>query len=396
MKKINSYCFKGKRVLIRVDFNVPLNSSLKVSDTSRIIAALPTIKKVVNDGGKAIIMSHLGRPEKKYEECFSMKHVLPDLKALIKAPVFFSNDCVGENPKSLISKMPDSSILLLENLRFYSEEKKADYNFAKKLSELGDFFINDAFGVSHRKHSSNAILPKFFNNRSCFGFLLSSEINQLNKVLRSQKRPVTAIIGGAKVSGKIEVIQNLIQHVDNLIIGGGMAYTFIKALGGDVGSSILEKDKVLLATKILSEAKLKNVNLLLPVDSVNAKSVKNNATIKISKINKINAEYLGLDIGPESVLRFTNVISSSKTIVWNGPMGVFEIDAFSKGTVGVAKAVASATNNGAFSIVGGGDSISAIKRFNFESNISYISTGGGAMLKYLEGSVLPAVSAIQD
>ena len=292
--------------------------------------------------------------------------------------------------------MPDSSILLLENLRFYSEEKKADYNFAKKLSELGDFFINDAFGVSHRKHSSNAILPKFFNNRSCFGFLLSSEINQLNKVLQSQKRPVTAIIGGAKISGKIEVIQNLIQHVDNLIIGGGMAYTFIKALGGDVGSSILEKDKVLLATKILSDAKLNGVNLLLPVDSVNAKAAKNNATIKMSKINKINAEYMGLDVGPESVLRFTNVISSSKTIVWNGPMGVFEIDAFSKGTVGVAKAVASATNNGAFSIVGGGDSISAIKRFNFESNISYISTGGGAMLKYLEGSVLPAISAIQD
>ena len=396
MKKINSFCFEGKRVLIRVDFNVPLNSTLEVSDTSRIIAALPTIKKVVNDGGKAIVMSHLGRPENKYEECFSMKHVLSDLKGLVKAPVFFSNDCIGENPKSVISKMPNSSILLLENLRFYPEEKKADYNFAKKLSELGDFFINDAFGVAHRKHASNAILPKFFNNRSCFGFLLSSEINQLNKVLQSQKRPVTAIIGGAKVSGKIEVIQNLIQHVDNLIIGGGMAYTFIKALGGDVGSSILEKDKVLLATKILSDAKLNGVNLLLPVDSVNAKAAKNNATIKISKINKINAEHMGLDVGPESVLRFTNVISSSKTIVWNGPMGVFEIDAFSKGTVGVAKAVASATNNGAFSIVGGGDSISAIKRFNFESNISYISTGGGAMLKYLEGSVLPAISAIQD
>ena len=396
MKNISDISLKGKKVLIRVDFNVPLDKHFNINDDSRIIAALPTIKKVIADGGKAIIMSHLGRPKNSYEEKFSLKHTTKHLSNLLETEVGFSVDCIGEKTLSDISKMKNGDVLVLENLRFYSQEKAGDNEFAKQLAKLGDVYVNDAFGTAHRAHASTSIIANYFPNNKYFGLLLCNEINSLETALKNPKRPFTAIIGGAKITGKIDVIVSLFDKVDNLIIGGGMAYTFAKAMGGNIGNSLVEDDKVALAKNLITAAKAKGVQLLLPSDSVNAKEFNNNAIIQHSKIITIPDGFMGLDIGSDSITHFSKVILNSKTIIWNGPMGVFEMDNFSNGTKQIGEAICKATTNGAFSLVGGGDSVAAVKQFGFAEKVSYISTGGGAMLEYLEGKQLAGVTAIQD
>ena len=396
MKNISDISLSGKKVLIRVDFNVPLDKHFNITDDSRIKAALPTIKKVISDGGKAIIMSHLGRPKNGYEEKFSLKHTIESLSDLLKIDVGFSIDCIGENALTNISKMENGDVLVLENLRFYSQEKLGDNEFAKQLANLGDVYVNDAFGTAHRSHASTSIIANYFPNNKYFGLLLSSEINSLEAVLKNPKRPFTAIIGGAKITGKIDVISSLFDKVDSLIIGGGMAYTFAKAMGGNVGDSLLENDKVALAKSLITEAKEKGVQLLLPTDSINADDFNNNAIIQHSEIKNIPNGFMGLDIGDKSISRFSEVILNSKTIIWNGPMGVFEMDNFSNGTKKIGEAICKATQNGAFSLVGGGDSVAAVKQFGFTEKVSYISSGGGAMLEYLEGKKLPGVAAIKN
>ena len=396
MKNISDISLKGKKVLIRVDFNVPLDKHFNITDDSRIKAALPTIKKVIADGGKAIIMSHLGRPKNGFEEKFSLKHTLKHLSNLLETEVGFSVDCIGENTLTDISKMDNGDVLLLENLRFYTQEKAGDIDFAKQLANLGDVYVNDAFGTAHRAHASTSIIANYFPNNKYFGLLLSNEINSLETALKNPKRPFTAIIGGAKITGKIDVITSLFDKVDNLIIGGGMAYTFAKAMGGNIGNSLVEDDKVALAKSLIIDAKAKGVQLLLPSDSVNANEFNNNAITQHSAITNIPDGFMGLDIGSDSITRFSKVILNSKTIIWNGPMGVFEMNNFSKGTKKIGEAICKATQNGAFSLVGGGDSVSALKQFGFAEKVSYISTGGGAMLEYLEGKKLPGVTAIQD
>lgn len=395
MKNIQDVSLEGKRVLIRVDFNVPLDEHFNITDNSRILSALPTIKKVISCGGKAIIMSHLGRPKDSFEEKFSLKHIVKQLSKLINRTVAFSSDCIGENTIADISKMENGDVVVLENLRFYKEEKLGCLKFAKQLSELADIYINDAFGTAHRAHASNAIIANYFPNNKYFGFLLSGEIESLEKALATPKRPFTAIIGGAKITGKIDVIKSLFDKVDNLIIGGGMAYTFVKACSGNVGKSLVEEGKIALAKQLIEDAKNRGVNLLLPSDSVNANDFKNDAKTNITDIKNITDKYMGLDIGPESITSFSRIIKNSKTIIWNGPMGVFEMENFSKGTKEIGKAICEATENGAFSLVGGGDSVAAVKKFGFADKVSYISTGGGAMLEYLEGKELPGVVAIQ-
>ena len=396
MKNISDISLKGKKVLIRVDFNVPLDKHFNITDDSRIKAALPTIKKVIADGGKAIIMSHLGRPENGFEEKFSLKHTTKHLSSLLETEVGFSVDCIGEKTLTDISKMENGDVLVLENLRFYSQEKAGDNEFAKQLAKLGDVYVNDAFGTAHRAHASTSIIANYFPNNKYFGLLLSNEINSLETALKNPKRPFTAIIGGAKITGKIDVITSLFDKVDNLIIGGGMAYTFAKAMGGNIGNSLVEDDKVALAKSLITAAKAKGVQLLLPSDSVNAKEFNNNAIIQHSEITQIPDGFMGLDIGSDSITHFSKVILNSKTIIWNGPMGVFEMDNFSNGTKQIGVAICKATQNGAFSLVGGGDSVAAVKQFGFAEKVSYISTGGGAMLEYLEGKQLPGVTAIQD
>ena len=396
MKNISDISLKGQKVLIRVDFNVPLDKDFNITDNSRIKAALPTIKKVISKGGRAIIISHLGRPKNGFEEKFSLKHTVKNLSKLLESEVRFSVDCIGEKTLNDISKMKNGEILVLENLRFYSEEKAGDDNFAKQLAKLGDVYINDAFGTAHRRHASTSVIAKYFPNNKYFGLLLNNEIKNLETALKNTKRPFTAIIGGAKITGKINVITSLFDKVDNLIIGGGMAYTFAKAMGGDIGKSLVEDDKVALAKSLIAEAKSKGVKLLLPSDSVNANGFNNNAIIQHSKITNIPDGFMGLDIGSDSIARFSKVILNSKTIIWNGPMGVFEMDNFLKGTKKIGEAICKATKNGAFSLVGGGDSVAAINQFGFNKKVSYISTGGGAMLEYLEGKKLPGVTAIQD
>ena len=396
MKNISDISLKGKKVLIRVDFNVPLDKHFNINDDSRIIAALPTIKKVIADGGKAIIMSHLGRPKNSYEEKFSLKHTTKHLSNLLETEVGFSVDCIGEKTLSDISKMKNGDVLVLENLRFYSQEKAGDKEFAKQLAKLGDVYVNDAFGTAHRAHASTSIIANYFPNNKYFGLLLCNEINSLETALKNPKRPFTAIIGGAKITGKIDVIVSLFDKVDNLIIGGGMAYTFAKAMGGNIGNSLVEDDKVALAKNLITAAKAKGVQLLLPSDSVNAKEFNNNAIIQHSKIITIPDGFMGLDIGSDSITHFSKVILDSKTIIWNGPMGVFEMDNFSNGTKQIGEAICKATTNGAFSLVGGGDSVAAVKQFGFAEKLSYLSTGGGAMLEYLEGKKLPGVTAIQN
>ena len=396
MKNISDISLKGKKVLIRVDFNVPLDKHFNITDDSRIKAALPTIKKVIADGGKAIIMSHLGRPENSFEEKFSLKHTTKHLSNLLETEVGFSVDCIGEKTLTDISKMKNGDVLVLENLRFYSQEKAGDNEFAKQLAKLGDVYVNDAFGTAHRAHASTSIIANYFPNNKYFGLLLCNEINSLETALKNPKRPFTAIIGGAKITGKIDVITSLFDKVDNLIIGGGMAYTFAKAMGGNIGNSLVEDDKVALAKNLITAAKAKGVQLLLPSDSVNAKEFNNNAIIQHSKIITIPDGFMGLDIGSDSITHFSKVILNSKTIIWNGPMGVFEMDNFSNGTKQIGEAICKATTNGAFSLVGGGDSVAAVKQFGFAEKLSYLSTGGGAMLEYLEGKKLPGVTAIQN
>jgi phosphoglycerate kinase len=383
-------------VLVRVDFNVPLDKYYNITDDSRIVAALPTIKKIITDGGKAIIMSHLGRPKNGFEEKFSLKHTVQHLSRLLGQNVSFSDDCIGENTISDIAKMNNKDVLVLENLRFYSEEKKGDIGFANQLANLADVYVNDAFGTAHRAHASTAIIAQFFPNDKYFGYLLCSEIESLEKALENPERPFTAIIGGAKITGKIDVITSLFDKVDNLIIGGGMAYTFAKAMGGKIGKSLIEEEKVSLAKQLIEDAKKKGVRLLLPTDSINADNFNNEANTNISNILEINSDYMGLDIGKESIIHFSETIRNSQTIIWNGPMGVFEMEKFEKGTKEIGEAICFATENGAFSLVGGGDSIAAVKKFGFANRVSYISTGGGAMLNYLEGKQLPGVIAIQD
>ena len=396
MKNISNIFLKGKKVLIRVDFNVPLDKHFNITDDSRIKAALPTIKKVIADGGKAIIMSHLGRPENGFEEKFSLKHTTKHLSNLLETEVGFSVDCIGEKTLTDISKMENGDVLVLENLRFYSQEKAGDNEFAKQLANLGDVYVNDAFGTAHRAHASTSIIANYFPDNKYFGLLLNNEINSLETALKNPKRPFTAIIGGAKISGKIDVITSLFDKVDNLIIGGGMAYTFAKALGGTIGNSLVEENKVALAKSLITAAKAKGVQLLLPSDSVNADDFNNNAAIQYSEITNIPDGFMGLDIGSDSITHFSKVILNSKTIIWNGPMGVFEMDNFSNGTKKIGETICKATKNGAFSLVGGGDSVAAVKQFGFAEKVSYISTGGGAMLEYLEGKQLPGVTAIQD
>ena len=393
MNNIANFDFKNKRTLIRVDFNVPLTEDNKVTDNSRIIAAIPTIKKVISTGGIAILISHLGRPKGKKTSKYSLSNIQKDLEKLLLQPVAFLDDCIGSKVESFINKQNAGSVIVLENLRFYNEEEIGDISFAKKLANLADVYINDAFGTAHRQHASNSVITQFFKTKF-FGLLMQDEIFNLDKAIKNPTKPFTAIIGGAKISGKIEVVLSLIEKVDNLIIGGGMAYTFVKARGGAIGTSIYEKDKLELADRIIQKAQERGVNIILPTDSVNSSKFGEDGAIQTSDIEKISPNYMGLDIGPKSIQLFKNVIQTSKTIIWNGPMGVFEMDLFSKGTEQIALSVSNATSNGAYSLVGGGDSVSAIKKFNLENNVIYISTGGGAMIEYLEGKKLPAIEAM--
>lgn len=394
MKNISNISLSGKKVLIRVDFNVPLDEYFNITDDSRIRAALPTIKKVIQDGGKTIIMSHLGRPRNGFEERFSLKHIVKHLSDLLETSVGFSSDCIGGNTSTDVSNMKNGDILVLENLRFYPEEELGDPAFAKQLAKLADVYVNDAFGTAHRAHASTAIIADYFPNEKYFGLLLRKEISSLKTALEKPKRPFTAIIGGAKITGKIDVITSLFDIVDSLIVGGGMAYTFVKAIGGNIGNSLVEEDKVELAKSLIATAKEKGVQLLLPTDSINANAFNNDATIQNSEITSVPAGFMGLDIGPRSITQFSKAILNSKTIIWNGPMGVFEMENFSNGTKKIGDAVCRATENGAFSLVGGGDSVAAVTQFGLAKKVSYISTGGGAMLAYLEGKTLPGVDAI--
>ena len=395
MKNITDRSFKGEKVIVRVDFNVPLDKDFNITDDSRIIAALPTINKLSSDGAKVILMSHLGRP-KGVENKFSLKHIVPHLSDVLKVSVSFSENCIGEKTEDLTKNMLDGDVLLLENLRFHPEEKKGDVVFSEQLAKLADVYVNDAFGTAHRSHASTSIIASFFPIEKYFGLLLKNEIDSLEKSLKNPEKPFTAIIGGAKISGKIDVISSLLPKVDNLIIGGGMAYTFAKASGGKIGNSLVENDKLDLAKEIISKAKLIGVNLILPVDSVNSDEFSNNANTNTSDISDVPDGFMGLDIGEKSIKLFSEAIENSKTIIWNGPMGVFEMSNFESGTKLVGESICKATKNGAFSLIGGGDSVAAIKKFNMQSDVSYISTGGGAMLEYLEGKELPGVKAIQE
>ncbi len=394
MKTIDKVNFEGKKALIRVDFNVPLNEKSEITDDTRIIGALPTILKVLKDGGAVVLISHLGRPKNGAQEKFSLKHLINHLSAKLNTTVKFINDCIGVNVEAAAHSLKPGEVLLLENLRFYPEEQEGDMVFAKKLAQLADVYINDAFGTAHRAHASTAIIADYFDQNKYFGFLMAEEILNLEKVVSNGKRPITAIMGGAKVSSKITIITKLMDKVDKIIIGGGMSYTFAKALGGKVGDSLVEDDKLTLAKTLLKEAKLKGVELLIPVDSLNADAFSKDANTEITDIDKIKDGWMGLDISEKTKVIYSEAILSSKTILWNGPMGVFEMDKFAQGTKFIANAIAEATSNGAFSLVGGGDSVAAVKKFNMQQKVSYVSTGGGAMLEYLEGIELPGVKAI--
>ncbi|MAO32461.1 MAG: phosphoglycerate kinase [Crocinitomicaceae bacterium] len=394
MNSLQSYNFKNKKALIRVDFNVPLDKQKKITDDTRIRAALPTILHVIKNGGSAIIMSHLGRPKNGPENDFSLIHLVEHLEKLSSTKVHFSNNCIGDEAKNICQAMKTGEITLLENVRFHSEETKGDKAFAESLSQLGDCFINDAFGTAHRAHSSTTVIAEFFPNDKMFGVLMEGEITSLEKVLNSNQKPLTAIIGGAKVSSKIPIIENLLNKVDHLIIGGGMAYTFIKANGGKIGSSLVEDDFLETALNIQELAIKKNVKIHLPVDTLTADSFSNDANKEETHINDIKKGLMGLDIGNKSEGIFSDVINNSKLILWNGPMGVFEFSNFESGTKSIAHAIKNATKNGAFSLIGGGDSVAAINKFNLADEVSYVSTGGGAMLEYLEGKTLPGIHAI--
>lgn len=393
MKSIYHNSFNNQKVLIRVDFNVPLNDKKEVTDNSRIIAAQKTIQKVLNDGGIPILMSHLGRP-KGEDPSLSLVHIVPEVEKILKVNVVFTHQVIGNKTTEAVNTSKPNQVILLENLRYYKEEKNGDENFAKELSKLGDSYINDAFGTAHRAHASTAVIAKFFPNNKFAGDLLLKEVESIKKVMESGEKPVLGILGGAKVSSKITIIENIINKVDKLIIGGGMAFTFIKAQGGEIGNSICEDDKMPLALSILKSAKKNKVEILLPLDVVCADSFSNSANKKVCPIDKIPKGWEGMDAGPESLNIFEKAIISSKTILWNGPVGVFEMESFSKGTISVGEYVSKSTKNGSFSLVGGGDSVAAVKQFNFQEKVSYVSTGGGAMLESLEGKILPGIKAL--
>ena len=396
MKTVDQINFLGKRALIRVDFNVPLDKDYHITDDNRMTAALPTIKKILKDGGEVILMSHLGRPKDGPTEKYSLKHLVPHLSDLLGQHVEFADDCIGPEAVEKAKNLAKGQVLLLENLRFYKEEEKGDVEFAKKLAALGDVYVNDAFGTAHRAHASTAVIAQFFPEAKCFGYLMAAELANAEKVLNGAEKPFTAIMGGAKVSDKIELIERLMDKVDNLIIGGGMAYTFAKAQGGHIGKSLVEEDKLDLANSLIEKAKEKGVNLLLPTDSIIADNFSNDANTDIAGNDNIKDGWMGLDIGPASIKAFSKVVESSKTILWNGPMGVFEMEKFEQGTKAIAEAVVKATENGAFSLIGGGDSAAAVAKFNFTNEVSYVSTGGGALLEYMEGKELPGVKAINE
>ncbi|WP_190810418.1 phosphoglycerate kinase [Flagellimonas sp. S3867] len=394
MKTIDDFNFEDKKALIRVDFNVPLDGEFNVTDTSRIEAATPTILKVLEDGGSAVLMSHLGRPKGQVNSDMSLSHICEKVSEIVGVQVKFVNECVGDEVASAISELQSGEVLLLENLRFHAEEEKGEQGFAEALSKNGDIYVNDAFGTAHRAHASTTIVANYFEENKCFGYLLAKEIKAIEKVMRTGEKPVTAILGGAKVSSKITIIENILDKVDNLIIGGGMTYTFVKANGGQVGDSICEDDKMELALDILKQADEKGVKIYLPVDVLAADAFDNSANTRFVDVNEIPDGWQGLDAGPQSLEIFKKVILESKTILWNGPVGVFEMENFAKGTIAIGNFIDEATQSGAFSLVGGGDSVAAVKQFGFEDKVSYVSTGGGAMLESLEGRTLPGIAAI--
>lgn len=396
MKQIKEYNFSAKRALVRLDLNVPLNENFEVTDTTRIDAAIPTILKIVNDGGAAILMSHLGRPKGERNSKYSLKHIVSALSQKLGKEVKFVSDCIGDEVQKAAATLGDGEILLLENLRFHKSETDGDAGFAKKLSDLADVYVNDAFGTAHRAHASTAIVASFFAEEKMFGYVIEKELAAVEKVIKNNERPFTAIMGGAKISDKILLIEKMLDKVDNLIIGGGMSYTFFKAMGGKVGKSLVEEDKINLAQTILRLAKEKEVNLMLPPDSKVADDFNNEAKTEVADNMDIPDGFMGLDIGPKAVEEFGSIIRKSKTILWNGPMGVFEMSNFAYGTKEIAQAIADATSEGAYSLIGGGDSAAAINQLNFTDKVSYISTGGGALLEYLEGKKLPGIAAIVD
>ncbi len=396
MKTIDDFNFKNKRALMRVDFNVPLDDKFQIADTTRIDVTLPTIRKILNDGGCVILMSHLGRPKDGPSDKYSLRHLLPYLRKVTGVEVKFAPDCVGEDALKMALELKPGEILLLENLRFYKEEEKGDEEFARKLARLGDVYVNDAFGAAHRAHASTAVIAKFFPQAKMFGYVMGNELAALKKVLEEAEHPFTAILGGAKVSGKIDIIRNLMKRVDNLIIGGGMIYTFIKAQGGKVGNSLVEDELISLALETREKAKQLGIKIFLPVDIVIADKFDNEANRKVCKADEIPDGWMGLDIGPKTIELFKDVITHSKTLLWNGPMGVFEMSNFETGTVAIAQCIAEATAKGAFSLVGGGDSVAAINKYQLADRVSYVSTGGGAMLEYIEGKELPGVKFVDE
>ena len=395
MKTLNDFNFNTKKAIIRVDFNVPLDENFKVTDATRIEAAKPTIDKILKDGGSVILMSHLGRP-KGVEPKYSLQHIVSKTEEILGQKVNFASDCIGEIAENAAKNLQPGEILLLENLRFYAEEEKGDVEFSKKLASLGDIYVNDAFGTAHRAHASTTIIAQLFQDAKCFGYLLAKEIESIEKVLKNSEKPVVAILGGSKVSSKITVIENILDKVNHMIIGGGMTFTFIKALGGKIGNSIYEDDKLELAVEILKQAKEKGVQIHLPVDVVAADAFSNDANTQVVDVNNIPDGWQGLDAGPKSLEIIKRIILDSKTILWNGPLGVFEMESFANGTISLGEFIAESTANGAFSLVGGGDSVAAVKQFGLEPKMSYVSTGGGAMLEMLEGRTLPGIAAILD
>jgi phosphoglycerate kinase len=395
MKNIDSFNFKNRKVLVRVDFNVPLNEKFDITDTTRIDAAIPTINKILSGGGSAILMSHLGRPKEGREEKYSLRHTVSYLSKQLGKPVRFADDCIGNTASELAAALKPGEVLMLENLRFYKQETKGDEEFTKKLASLGDVYMNDAFGTAHRAHASTAIIANYFPEDKMFGYIMENEVKSIDKVMNNALKPFTAILGGAKVSGKIEIINNLLNRVDNMIIGGGMMFTFISALGGEVGKSMVEDELLELALNTVDGAKELGVNLYLPTDAIIADKFDNSAKTRIVEANEIPEDWMGLDIGPDAIRKFTSIIENSKTILWNGPMGVFEMENFSAGTKAIAEAIAGATQKGAFSLIGGGDSVAAINKYSLKDKVSYVSTGGGAMLEYIEGKELPGVKAIK-
>jgi len=397
MKTIDNLNFKNKKALIRVDFNVPLNEAFEVTDDTRIKAAVPTIKRILENGGCVILMSHLGRPKEGPNNKYSLKHIVSSVSKLIGSEVAFADDCIGEEAFEMSAALKPGQVLLLENLRFYKEEEKGDVAFAEKLSKHGDIYVNDAFGTAHRYHASTAVIAQFFAAEiKCFGYVMANEIASIDKVINGAEAPFTAIVGGAKVSDKILIIEQLMSKANNILIGGGMAFTFVKAMGGTIGKSLCEDDKLELAKELLEKAKAKGVNLYIPADAVIADNFANDANIKHSDINTIPEGWMGLDISTETIKTYSEVIKNSKTILWNGPMGVFEMSNLENGTKQVALAIAEATKLGAFSLIGGGDSVAAINKYNLASQVSYVSTGGGALLEYIEQGSLPGVRAIES